>query len=224
MTTLSNPSIKVGILGNLDAPFLKSLAQYVYRTESLYLQIQTENWEEFYRNAPASGYFDLILVNRNKTSKVSPNAINLVYQHFPGAEIVIISNTNEGSQIVESLGQGATGYVLERTDLRRLLPQLGKLAFGNAVLFDEDSLRQLTQYHRPQRVSETESAPATLTKREKEVMSLVVHGLTNKDIGSLLDISVNSVKYHLKNVYFKFEVSSRIEAIRVFERYFLVTA
>jgi len=224
MTTLSNPSTKVGILGNLDGPFLRSTAQHIYRTDSLYLQIQTENWDEFQRNTPPSGLFDLILINLNRTSNIPHTHIGLVYQHFPEAEIVVVSHENEGHQMVDCLSRGATGYILERTDLRRLIAQLGKIPFGKAVLFDEESMLQLARYHRPQRVSETERAPATLTRREQEVMSLVVKGHTNREIGSLLDISVNSVKYHLKNVYFKFEVSSRIEAIRVFERYFLVTA
>jgi len=52
-----------------------------------------------------------------------------------------------------------------------------------------------------------------LSKREKEVVKLVLQGKSNKQIALSLDISVRTVEFHLKNVYAKFQVSSRIELI-----------
>lgn len=52
-----------------------------------------------------------------------------------------------------------------------------------------------------------------LSKREKEVLQLVLQGKSNKQIALLLDISVRTVEFHLKNIYAKFQVSSRIELI-----------
>src|SRR6185369_2921765 len=52
-----------------------------------------------------------------------------------------------------------------------------------------------------------------LSKREKEVLSLLLQGKSNKQIALSLDISVRTVEFHLKNIYAKFQVSSRIELI-----------
>ena len=52
-----------------------------------------------------------------------------------------------------------------------------------------------------------------LSKREKEVLKLVLQGKGNKQIALFLDISVRTVEFHLKNIYAKFEVSSRIELL-----------
>jgi DNA-binding CsgD family transcriptional regulator len=52
-----------------------------------------------------------------------------------------------------------------------------------------------------------------LSKREKEVLKLVLQGKSNKQIALSLDISIRTVEFHLKNVYVKFQVSSRIELI-----------
>ena len=52
-----------------------------------------------------------------------------------------------------------------------------------------------------------------LSKREKEVLKLVLQGKSNKQIALSLDISVRTVEFHLKNIYAKFQVSSRIELI-----------
>ena len=52
-----------------------------------------------------------------------------------------------------------------------------------------------------------------LSKREKEVLKLVLQGKGNKQIALLLDISIRTVEFHLKNIYTKFQVSSRIELL-----------
>jgi len=52
-----------------------------------------------------------------------------------------------------------------------------------------------------------------LSKREKDVLKLVLQGKSNKQIALSLDISVRTVEFHLKNIYAKFQVSSRIELI-----------
>jgi DNA-binding CsgD family transcriptional regulator len=52
-----------------------------------------------------------------------------------------------------------------------------------------------------------------LSKREKEVLTLVLQGKSNKQIASSLDITVRTVEFHLKNIYAKFQVGSRIELI-----------
>jgi Response regulator containing a CheY-like receiver domain and an HTH DNA-binding domain len=52
-----------------------------------------------------------------------------------------------------------------------------------------------------------------LSKREKEVVNLVLQGKSNKQIALSLDISIRTVEFHLKNIYAKFQVSSRIELI-----------
>ena len=52
-----------------------------------------------------------------------------------------------------------------------------------------------------------------LSKREMEVLRLVLQGKSNKQIALSLDISVSTVEFHLKNVYAKFQVSSRVELI-----------
>jgi DNA-binding CsgD family transcriptional regulator len=54
---------------------------------------------------------------------------------------------------------------------------------------------------------------AKLSKREKEVLNLVLQGKSNKQIALSLDISVRTVEFHLKNIYAKFQVDSRIELI-----------
>ena len=58
------------------------------------------------------------------------------------------------------------------------------------------------------------SRSSLLTRREREVLTLVAEGLTNAEIGALLWISAGTVRRHLENVYMKLEVHTRTAAVR----------
>ncbi|HEX4457702.1 MAG TPA: response regulator transcription factor, partial [Polyangia bacterium] len=69
----------------------------------------------------------------------------------------------------------------------------------------------------------TSGAPAPvahepLTEREREVLSLLAEGVSNRDIGGAIFISENTVKYHLKNIYSKLAVTGRVQAIEAARR------
>ena len=59
------------------------------------------------------------------------------------------------------------------------------------------------------------SAPQ-LSSREYEVLAMAALGLTNKEVGARLDVSVHAVKFHLASIYRKFEVNNRTEAVVAF--------
>jgi LuxR family maltose regulon positive regulatory protein len=67
-------------------------------------------------------------------------------------------------------------------------------------------------------VAEAAAANEPLTDREREVLSLLAEGVSNRDIGGAIFISENTVKYHLKNIYSKLAVSGRVQAIEAARR------
>ncbi|HOO95949.1 MAG TPA: LuxR C-terminal-related transcriptional regulator [Proteiniphilum sp.] len=61
--------------------------------------------------------------------------------------------------------------------------------------------------------------PALLTSREREIMMLLCEGKSNGEIASSLCVSVNTIKYHIKNIYIKLDVKNRIEALNSLKNY-----
>jgi LuxR family maltose regulon positive regulatory protein len=64
----------------------------------------------------------------------------------------------------------------------------------------------------------TLTPPEQLTDREREILSLLAAGVSNRDIGGTIFISENTVKYHLKNIYSKLAVAGRVQAIEAARR------
>ena len=61
----------------------------------------------------------------------------------------------------------------------------------------------------------------SLTQRENEVLQLIMHGLTNKEIAGRLGISLAGVRFHLQHVYEKLHVHSRAEAVLNYKKYYM---
>jgi LuxR family transcriptional regulator, maltose regulon positive regulatory protein len=69
------------------------------------------------------------------------------------------------------------------------------------------------------RDEEVVSPQDRITDREREVLIIVAQGLSNKEIALLLNIRVKTVESHLHNIYRKFDVTNRVQALRAFEQY-----
>ncbi|HHX24966.1 MAG TPA: response regulator transcription factor [Thermoanaerobacterales bacterium] len=98
----------------------------------------------------------------------------------------------------------ANVFTEERLELLRLL--LGHTNFTKA-------LENFLCFGKSQDNSQHRFSIETLTERELEILKLVAEGLTNKEMARKLDISNNTVKTHIKNIYGKLQVNRRIQAV-----------
>jgi len=68
------------------------------------------------------------------------------------------------------------------------------------------------------RLESTDSPVAALTQRERQVIAMTARGMTNREVGKELEVSVHAVKFHLASIYRKLEVSNRTEAVVTYLR------
>ena len=130
---------------------------------------------------------------------------------LPKLKIVILTGVNEDDEIVFlALEAGADGYLLKRTrpaDLRAaLLDVLG----GGAPMTSEIARRVVESFRRK---AQTRDEALNLTAREEEVLVLLSKGYSNKEIADRLELSIDTVRFHLKHIYEKMHVRSRTEAV-----------
>jgi DNA-binding NarL/FixJ family response regulator len=123
-----------------------------------------------------------------------------------GLRVVVMASSEEPHAVSDAFAAGASAYVLKRTrsdDLATVMRQL----FDRSI------------YHAPLRSAET-ALPGTifngstpsLTRREHEILSLVVEGRTNGEIAKVLWVTEQTVKFHLANIYRKLGVTNRTQA------------
>ena len=128
-------------------------------------------------------------------------ALAMLRKDFPKAMVVVVAEDTEFAFIRTAIKSGANSVCMMSQILVSLPKILGKLVEGHSIVPTE-ILKRLT--------SENTDA---LTRREHEILGLLVNDLTNFQISARLGLSENTVKYYLKAIYQKLEVNSRGGAI-----------
>jgi two-component system nitrate/nitrite response regulator NarL len=129
--------------------------------------------------------------------------------------IVILTTSSDESDLVESLRNGASGYLLKDMEPDALVQSLREVQAGKTVVAPElaGSLARVVQGAESETVINPEHDPfSELTPRETEILTFLANGQSNKSIARDLGISDGTVKLHVKSILRKLGVHSRVEA------------
>ncbi len=121
-----------------------------------------------------------------------------------GPAVVILTTYDHDTDIVRAVEAGAAGYLLKDAGLDQIIRAVQGAAAGETVLFEAMTARV---------VDTMRSAPKALSDREREVLTLVGEGLSNRQIAKRLFVSEATVKTHLSHVYDKLAAPSRTAAV-----------
>jgi NarL family two-component system response regulator LiaR len=131
-----------------------------------------------------------------------------IKRHCPRTEIIILTSFSEEENVVAALQAGAIGYLLKDAQEDMLVEAI-KAAYRGEPHFSQPALHQLMKrLGAPDQASPVDG----LTERELDVLRLVAHGLSNKEIAHSLGLSKGTVKVHVSNVLNKLGASSRTQA------------
>ena len=129
----------------------------------------------------------------------------------PETRIVVFTSFSDRERIVQALDAGAIGYLLKDAEPEEIHGAIRAAARGEAPLAPKAAAALLAD-------RSSRPAPVDLTAREREVLSLVVAGLANKQIARRLGISEKTVKGHLTNLFQRIGVADRTQAALWAER------
>jgi DNA-binding NarL/FixJ family response regulator len=134
---------------------------------------------------------------------------------LPDAAVVVLTVFEERATIVEAICAGADGYLLKRTPAAELLIQLRAIAVGGAPISAgvARTVLDLVRFLGPVPLTAVEDARFELTERELEVLRCLVQGSSYKRTAQQLDISIDTVRSHVRSVYSKLQVHSVAEAV-----------
>lgn len=158
----------------------------------------------------------LLLINQQLVNPPVVGALDRLRSLAPQRPVLLYSVYEDSEQLFRSTPGGASGYLLKRTCPDQLLAPLASIPAGPTLSSDQIA-RSVRRYF--QKLIESwpaeESAPelAKLTLREQQVLNLMAKGHVDKEIAETLGISVWTVHGHVKNIFDKFGVHSRTEAV-----------
>ncbi|MFZ2865668.1 MAG: response regulator transcription factor [Ignavibacteriaceae bacterium] len=127
----------------------------------------------------------------------------------PTSKIIIITIHDEDENIFKAICAGASGYLLKDLSSDKIIESISEVLNGGAPMNSHIAKKVLNMF----RDHNIKSDGYDLSDREKEILSLLVEGLSKKQIGEKIFLSHHTVDSHLRNIYAKLEVHSRSSAI-----------
>jgi DNA-binding NarL/FixJ family response regulator len=157
------------------------------------------------RNKP-----ELILTDLGLPGMSGVEGIERLRRTFPDVPIIALTIYDNDEKIFSALCSGANGYLLKNTPPARLLEALREAVGGGSPMSPSIASRvvKLFREFRP-----PELADHHLTPQETTLLKLLVDGHLKKTAAHEMNISINTVSFHLKNIYAKLQVHSKTEAV-----------
>ena len=137
-------------------------------------------------------------------------ATSLVKKHYPEIQILMQTVFYDDNKIFEAIRAGASGYLLKEDIGKEITGAIQEVYLGGAPMSPGVARKVLLQFQA--NVSQPKE-DYKLSKREKEVLELLVQGLSYKMIASKMNITYDTVRAHIKKIYEKLHVSSMTEAV-----------
>ncbi len=196
-----HPLIADGIKRLIERNTDFEVRNVIYSCESL--------WKELTEN------IDILILDLNVKGKNSIQIIDDIKSLQPNLKILIFSSYNKPSLVRKAFEKGVDGYVLKDTDEEELIKALHEILEDKQFVGSRVAVPKKGIPKKSNGFNDIFSKQASLSKREKEVMGLIVDGLDNQAISERLFISKHTVQSHRKNIFKKMEVHSVAELIKL---------
>lgn len=156
---------------------------------------------------------DVVIMDIDMPGINGIEGVKLIRQKFPDLQILMFTVFDDDEKVFAAIKAGAGGYILKSTEPQNLLNAISEVYNGGAPMTPNIARKVLNQFHNilPGQVKEDYH----LSLRENEVLSLLVDGLSYKMIAGRLSITYDTVRAHMKKIYYKLHVSSMTEAVAI---------
>lgn len=157
--------------------------------------------------------FDILLMDIDLPGMSGIEGIKKVKEIYPDSIILVLTIYDENDRVFDALFAGASGYLVKKTPPSRLLEAIKEAYEGGAPMSSHIARKVVNFFQQSKQVVKPEENSTHLTPREKEVLSGLVEGHSIKAISNSLNISIETVRFHFRNIYKKLHVHSQSEAV-----------
>ncbi len=158
---------------------------------------------------------DLVLMDLQMPEVDGIEATRVISTELPEMKVVILTASEEESKLFDAIKSGAQGYLLKNLEADAFFEMLEKAKRGEPAMTPILARKLLQEFAKPTpEAAAPRAEEETLTAREREVLELMVEGITsNRKLAKRLGLSENTVKFHVRNILDKLRLHNRAEVV-----------
>ena len=153
---------------------------------------------------------DVALVDIGLPGMSGTNGIRILKERYPDLATLVLTVYEDDRRIFAALCAGACGYLLKKTPPARLLESLKEAVSGGAPMSPEVAHRVISLFRD---IRPSAGVDCELTPHEIRLLKLLVKGHNYKTAAGELNVSVNTISFHMRRIYEKLQVHSKSEAV-----------
>ena len=151
---------------------------------------------------------DVVLMDIDMPGMNGIQAVWEIKKIYPEIKILMLTVFEDEEKIFGAIKAGANGYLLKKDSPQKILDAIDRVYSGESPMNGIIASKVLEYF---QQTQDTKPDQSLLTKREKEILELLMQGNSYKEIALTIFISVETLNSHIKNIYRKLKVHSRSE-------------
>lgn len=192
-----------------DDDIREGVKSYLKTQPNFSCETAVNSVENFLDQVNADYLPDVLILDITLPGMTGLQGSRIIKSKYPDIEIVMFTVHDDSARIFEAICNGAVGYLLKNTPLPQLKASIEQIFSGGSPMSPQIA-RKVIEHFQPKKNRQPDSL---LTDREKEIVVGLVDGLSYQQIGDRMQISIDTVRQHIRNIYRKLNVNNKAEVI-----------
>jgi len=193
-----------------DQRIRQGLHEFICEHTDFTCVLAEESVEKFIMNMSGVDPADVILLDINLPGMSGVDGIRPIKNQWPKSAIIMLTIYSDTGHVFDALKAGADGYLLKNTPMERIMEGILQIKEAGAPMSPVIA-RKVIEFFNPPKTRKRHRE--SLTSRETDILQGLASGLTYSKVGEKYFISIETVRHHVKNIYSKLHVNSKIGAV-----------
>ncbi|MCB0518280.1 MAG: response regulator transcription factor [Lewinellaceae bacterium] len=197
--------ISIGIIETNNI-LRQNLEQFFNQQQGMSCTLAAIHTSDFFEKTNSNTRLHVVLHEFDSGRESAARDISFLKKSYPKTEVIIFSKHDDSSSVMKAFYAGATGYLTKNTSLQKIKEAVMDTYEGKSAL-SPTVARRLVEHFSPKKKT------ADLTPKENQLVQCLTDGLSYKLAADQLGVSVNTVLFHIRNLYKKLGVNSKTEVV-----------
>ncbi|MDX1478300.1 MAG: response regulator transcription factor [Saprospiraceae bacterium] len=194
-----------------DDPLIRQgLEEYISSYTGFTCILAAESVESFMNSCGGLEPADIILLDINLPGMSGVEGIRPIKHLWPAAAVIMLTIYSDTKHVFDALKAGADGYLLKNTPMDRIMEGMLQIQEKGAPMSPAVARKVIDFFNPPKTRKKLRES---LTARETDILQGLADGLTYSQVGEKYFISIETVRHHVKNIYSKLQVNTKVAAV-----------